>query len=237
MELFILFVVAIYLLFLLGYMILLQTALSRCAPQNRTMSPGSVWLQLIPVFGLFWQFYVISNIAQSQKNELNERQMSNYYPDSAKTIGIIMCILVFIDLTIIFAILSLIVQFILFCIYCSKISNISTAILQDSKKKKSTEAAQISQNYNSRVSEMQSQQQVNVSASSPIVENIPVEADVLQKPAIENTNTVTQESMIINTEKTVRDNPASVVSDSNAQNIVIKDAKQQEANVRIIDIE
>jgi len=39
--------------------------------QNRQMPPGQVWLQLIPFFGLFWQFIVIKNISFSIRDELN----------------------------------------------------------------------------------------------------------------------------------------------------------------------
>jgi len=40
-------------------------------PANRRMSPGQVWLQLIPLFGLFYQFSVITRISDSIRNELN----------------------------------------------------------------------------------------------------------------------------------------------------------------------
>jgi len=40
-------------------------------PENRRMSPGQVWLQLIPLFGLFYQFSVIVRISDSIRNELN----------------------------------------------------------------------------------------------------------------------------------------------------------------------
>jgi hypothetical protein len=40
-------------------------------PENRRMSPGQVWLQLIPLFGLFYQFSVIARISDSIRNEFN----------------------------------------------------------------------------------------------------------------------------------------------------------------------
>ncbi|HEX6431345.1 MAG TPA: hypothetical protein VF008_26825 [Niastella sp.] len=39
--------------------------------ENRSMSPGQVWLQLIPFVGIIWQFIVISRISNSIRNELN----------------------------------------------------------------------------------------------------------------------------------------------------------------------
>jgi hypothetical protein len=41
---------------------------------NRLMEPGMVWLQLIPLFGLAWQFIVVTRIADSLKNEFNSWQ-------------------------------------------------------------------------------------------------------------------------------------------------------------------
>src|ERR1700722_9178980 len=40
-----------------------QRVLQAVQPQNRLMRPGRVWLQLIPVFGFFWQFVVVLRIA------------------------------------------------------------------------------------------------------------------------------------------------------------------------------
>lgn len=38
--------------------------------ENREMSPRRVWLQLIPVFGLVWQFVVVIQIAHSISKEM-----------------------------------------------------------------------------------------------------------------------------------------------------------------------
>jgi hypothetical protein len=42
-----------------------QRVLKAVQPQNRLMRPGKVWLQLIPIFGFFWQFVVVLRIAKS----------------------------------------------------------------------------------------------------------------------------------------------------------------------------
>ena len=39
-------------------------------PENRRMLPGLVWLQLIPLLGQVWQFFVVARIAGSIKKEL-----------------------------------------------------------------------------------------------------------------------------------------------------------------------
>jgi hypothetical protein len=40
-------------------------------PQNRRIEPRQVWLQMIPLFGLIWQYFVIGKIANSIREELN----------------------------------------------------------------------------------------------------------------------------------------------------------------------
>jgi hypothetical protein len=47
-----------------------QNTLKLIRPENRQMAPGLVWLQLIPVFGQVWQFFVISRLSRSIKSEL-----------------------------------------------------------------------------------------------------------------------------------------------------------------------
>ncbi len=47
-----------------------QRILQIISPENREISPGSVWLQLIPVFGMVWQFIVVIRIAHSVSKEM-----------------------------------------------------------------------------------------------------------------------------------------------------------------------
>lgn len=42
-----------------------QNTLKAVKPENRLMQPGLVWLQLIPLFGQIWQFWVVTRIADS----------------------------------------------------------------------------------------------------------------------------------------------------------------------------
>lgn len=66
----------LYIIVLIPYIFFLlaqQKTLLAVEEQNRTIPPGQVWLQLIPLFGLFWQFTVVRNIADSLRNELEYR--------------------------------------------------------------------------------------------------------------------------------------------------------------------
>jgi hypothetical protein len=72
--------------------------------ENRLMRPGYVWLQLIPLFGLYWQFRVVTAISKSIYGELESRldkgslifneNDSLIQKKPAYTEGIIYCILV-----------------------------------------------------------------------------------------------------------------------------------------------
>ncbi len=55
----------IFLLPLFLFLLTQQNLLKNIRPQNRTLNPGKVWLQLIPGFGLVYQFIVIRQIANS----------------------------------------------------------------------------------------------------------------------------------------------------------------------------
>jgi hypothetical protein len=60
---------------LIFFLLTLQKALSRCAPENRAMAPGLVWLELIPVFGWIWQFHVAAAIGRSLGFENRSRKI------------------------------------------------------------------------------------------------------------------------------------------------------------------
>ncbi|HET6996801.1 MAG TPA: hypothetical protein VFI06_17530 [Chitinophagaceae bacterium] len=98
-----------FLIFLVPFILFLvtqQNTLKIIQPQNRTMQPGEVWLQLIPLFGLVWQFIVVSKISESIRRELasentfsfeqqNNPYANNSYgqPKPTYGIGIAYCVL------------------------------------------------------------------------------------------------------------------------------------------------
>jgi len=47
--------------------------LQRIKPENRSMLPSLVWLQLIPVLGQLWQFFVVARISDSIGREMASR--------------------------------------------------------------------------------------------------------------------------------------------------------------------
>jgi hypothetical protein len=54
---------------LVFFLFTLQNTLKIISSENRKMPPANVWLIIIPLFGILWQFIVVSRIADSIKNE------------------------------------------------------------------------------------------------------------------------------------------------------------------------
>jgi hypothetical protein len=71
----------------IGFMVTLQRALSRCAPQNRFMEPQMVWLNVIPLWGFFWSFRTVSRLAESLQKEFVDRGLDDG-SDYGFTLGI-----------------------------------------------------------------------------------------------------------------------------------------------------
>jgi len=67
-----------YIVALIFFLISQQNTLKAIKPQNRRMQPGEVWLQLIPLFNLVWQFIVVARISDSIRNEINDRTVNSF---------------------------------------------------------------------------------------------------------------------------------------------------------------
>jgi len=83
--------IALVLLVYIFFLLTLQRALGRCRPQNRTMEPGLVWLNLIPFFNIVWQFVTVSKVATSLNNEFRTRGRHRRDEDYGLTIGMVSC--------------------------------------------------------------------------------------------------------------------------------------------------
>jgi hypothetical protein len=75
------------------FLLTLSRALSRCSPENRTMEPGMVWLNLVPCLNLVWQFITVNRIAESLSNEFYARRMDRSGEDYGKSLGTTACVL------------------------------------------------------------------------------------------------------------------------------------------------
>jgi H+/Cl- antiporter ClcA len=88
----VLFVLGVLLIPAIFYLLTLQNALSKCAPTSRTMEPGMVWLLLIPLLNLIWNFIVVTSMARSLANEYARRGIPSSEPLPGQSIGIAMSV-------------------------------------------------------------------------------------------------------------------------------------------------
>jgi drug/metabolite transporter (DMT)-like permease len=123
-----LIVFGIFLIPFIFYLLTLQKAIERCDPQSRTTTPGSVWLLLIPLFNIVYQFIVVSNISQSLANEFARRGITNVEREPGKTLGIAMCILNITGIIPIIGIVLALGGLVCWILYWVKISNYSNQI-------------------------------------------------------------------------------------------------------------
>jgi len=65
----------------------MQRTLNEVRERNRAMSPGLVWLYLIPLFNVFWAIYMVLKIAESLRNEFSYRGWRTGTESFGKTVG------------------------------------------------------------------------------------------------------------------------------------------------------
>ena len=71
--------------FLLVICGVLFAALRTIPPGHRKMHPALVWLLIVPLFGLFWNFYVFINVAESFRAYFQSRGRD--VGDAGRTLG------------------------------------------------------------------------------------------------------------------------------------------------------
>ena len=75
------------------FLLTLQNTLNAISFENRKMEPGLVWLSLIPLFGLVWQFIIVDRMAGSLQAEFAKREMATEEARPGNSIGLVYCIL------------------------------------------------------------------------------------------------------------------------------------------------
>jgi hypothetical protein len=110
------------------YLLTLQNALNKCAPASRAMEPGMVWLLLIPLFNLIWNFFVVMNIAKSLANEYARRGITSPEPLPGQPIGIAMCVCACCGFVPILGMLAGLANLALWIVYWVKIAEYSRSL-------------------------------------------------------------------------------------------------------------
>jgi len=110
------------------YLITLQNTLNQVKPENQKMQPGLVWLILIPLFGIVWQFIVVNNIADSLKAEFQQRNINVGEDRPGSGIGMAYCILMVCSIIPFVGFLTSIAGFICWIMYWVKISDFKSKL-------------------------------------------------------------------------------------------------------------
>lgn len=112
------------------YLLTLSRTLGLCAPQNRTMEPGQVWLMLIPIFGIIWNFIMVNRIADTLANEFRMRNIPTNEQRPGYQVGITMAICGALGFIPYLGSIAGIVQLIMWIIYWVKMSGYKTQLEQ-----------------------------------------------------------------------------------------------------------
>ncbi len=118
---------------LIFYLLTLQNTLHEVSHENRRMQPGQVWLTLIPVFGIIWQFMVVNGIADSLRLEFQKRGIKADEDRPGSGIGIAFCILTCCSIIPFLGIFTAIAAFICWIIYWVKISNYKAELIHSGR--------------------------------------------------------------------------------------------------------
>ena len=74
------------------YLITLQKAFQKIRPAHRKMEPGLVWLSLIPLVGIVWQFFVVTYLADGLAAEFKSQGKTPNEARPGYGIGLAKCI-------------------------------------------------------------------------------------------------------------------------------------------------
>ncbi|HEX2920189.1 MAG TPA: hypothetical protein VHO50_03390 [Bacteroidales bacterium] len=113
---------------LIFYLITLQNTLLEVRIENRKMQPGMVWLTLIPLFGIIWQFIIVNNVADSLKLEFQQRNLITDEDRPGYSIGLAFCILACCSIVPFLGFLTALAAFICWIMYWVKISSYKTKL-------------------------------------------------------------------------------------------------------------
>jgi hypothetical protein len=68
-------IIAVGMLISIMYLLALSRCIAQISPRNQPMSPGMVWLVLIPIFGPIWLIITMFKLADSLATEYRQRGM------------------------------------------------------------------------------------------------------------------------------------------------------------------
>jgi hypothetical protein len=105
------------------YLLTLQKTLEKIDTERRTMPSVNVWLELIPLFNLVWQFINVVNVSNSLKRELEFKGIKIDEQRPGYSIGIAFCVLSCCSVIPFLGILTGIASVVCWIIFWVKVSN------------------------------------------------------------------------------------------------------------------
>jgi hypothetical protein len=112
------------------YLLTLQNTLKEVSPENRKMPPANVWLNLIPLFNLGWQFVIVNRMADSLKAEFDKRGIVSEEPRPGYGVGLAYCICSCCGIIPVLGVIASIGGLVCWIIYWVKISGFKTKLQQ-----------------------------------------------------------------------------------------------------------
>ncbi len=119
---------ALLLIPVIFYLLTLQKTLTKCSPASRNMEPGMVWLCLIPIFSLIWNFFVVMALGKSLGNEFVRRGIPSPEPLPGQTLGLAMSICLCCSIIPVLGLLASLAALALWIAYWVKIANYSAML-------------------------------------------------------------------------------------------------------------
>jgi hypothetical protein len=123
----VLIVLAVLLIPTIFFLLTLQKALARCSPESRTLSPGLVWLQLVPLLNFVWIFINVINVSKSLGNEFRKRGIPES-PAPGQGVGLAWAICAVVSIIPFVGYLTAIAAFVCWIIYWVKVAGCSSRI-------------------------------------------------------------------------------------------------------------
>jgi hypothetical protein len=80
---------AVYLIVYILFMLNLHRTLNAVSERNRELTPGLVWLSMIPLFNIIWNVIMVPKISNSLRNEYEDRGWSTSNEGFARVSGMI----------------------------------------------------------------------------------------------------------------------------------------------------
>jgi len=113
------------------YLFTLQGTLREISSENRKMQPEQVWLSIIPLFGIIWQYFIVARMADSLYQEFSKRNIQNTEQKPGYNYGIAYCIFLTASVIPMLGFLAVLGAAVCWVIYWVKISEYKNLLRQN----------------------------------------------------------------------------------------------------------